>query len=328
MPKWLNVKVIILIVVVIVIVVSGYVYYKHSTIYPSTEDAYVNANTVHVAAQVSGKVATVDVQNYQSVKKGQLLFTIDSKPFEYKIQEAEANLALAKAKASALAEEIKVAEAKVTQSQADLYVAAENKVRIQKLVKADQASTQAGYQVEGKYRSAKAQVAASKESMLEAKRNLVVGTHQVQVNEALLNESKLNLSYTKVYAPANGHIIQFFLRPGSLVSQSADLFVLVEAKTWWVDANYKETQLARMKVGQNASISIDMYPGVKFTGKIVALSKGSGSSFSLLPPENATGNWVKVIQRYPVRIQILQNAANSGYPLRVGASADVSVDTR
>lgn len=147
----------------------------------------------------------------------------------------------------------------------------------------------------------------------------------VHAAEAELNQAKLNLSYTQVKAPADGYVSNFSLRPGDMLAQGDAEFALVESDSWWVQANYKETDLNKIRVNQPATIKIDMYPGQTFQGVVESISRGSGAVFSLLPAENATGNWIKVTQRFPVRIHIKN--ANPKFPLRVGASSVVTIST-
>jgi membrane fusion protein (multidrug efflux system) len=204
MLKWINIKVIALASVAAVIAATGVWYYHHATVYPSTEDAYVNAHSVHIVAQVSGKVKSVNVSNDQRVAKGQVLFSINAASFLFEVNKAKANLALTQAKALSLKEEVNVAKAKIQKAKANLFVATQNNTRLAKLVKGNQVSVQAADQAKGSYRSAKAALLAAQESLLEAKRNVVVGQHQVDVSQALLSEAQLKLSYTKVKAPNNG----------------------------------------------------------------------------------------------------------------------------
>ena len=140
---------------------------------------------------------------------------------------------------------------------------------------------------------------------------------------AQLEIDKANLNWTKVYATADGWIANLSLRPGSAVSANAPQFSIVESSDWWVDANFKETALSRIRPGQPVRIQIDMLPGVTLTGKVASIGRGSGDTFSLLPSENASGNWVKVTRRFPVRVTLDPTDAQ----LRVGGSSKVTVDT-
>lgn len=262
-------KVILICGLSVAIVASGLAYLHAGKIHPYTNDAYVQANIVNIAAQVSGPVSAIYVQDHETVKKGQLLFAI--LPARYRA-------ALAKAIA-----------------QQDL--AEKNAQRIASLVDAHHAAQSAGD---------------------EAEANLLAA-------QADLDLAKLDLKFTQVTAPADGVLVNFNLRVGSSVSPETALFSLIETDRWWINANYKETQLAVIRPGQPAVIKIDLYPSKLFKGTVEQISDGSGAAFSLLPFENATGNWIKVTQRFPVKIRI--ENIDPRYPLRVGASASVTVDT-
>jgi membrane fusion protein (multidrug efflux system) len=148
----------------------------------------------------------------------------------------------------------------------------------------------------------------------------------VQLDKADLTQAQLNLEYTHVVAPTDGWITSMSLREGDIVQANQPIFAFVSNNEFWVDANFKETQLANLQPGQIATVKVDMYPQHVFKGLVESLSKGSGTVFSLLPPENATGNWVKVTQRVPVRVVVL--SPDPRYPLRIGTTATVTVDTR
>ncbi len=162
----------------------------------------------------------------------------------------------------------------------------------------------------------------------EQDKSLTVTTPTVQVRAASagLDKATHDRVKTHVTAPGNGWVSNLNLRPGSVIQAGTPAFALIEDGHWWVDANFKETDLARIKPGQTATIRLDMYPGAKLDGEVESISAGSGSTFSVLPPENATGNWVKVTQRFPIRIRITSQPSPD-QPLRVGASADVTIDT-
>lgn len=149
----------------------------------------------------------------------------------------------------------------------------------------------------------------------------------VKAAESAVEQARINLAFAEVRAPAAGWIANLSLRKGQAVSPYVPLFSLVEDKGWWIDANFKETDLARIRPSQKASVQIDMYPGVTLEGSVRSLGAGSGAVFSLLPPQNAAGNWVKVTQRFPVRISLDQLPTDPAIQMRVGASVTVTVDT-
>jgi membrane fusion protein (multidrug efflux system) len=149
---------------------------------------------------------------------------------------------------------------------------------------------------------------------------------QLRAAAAQLDKATLDRVRTHVLAPGSGWASNVRLRPGTVVQAGTPVFAIIEDGQWWVDANFKETDLGRIKPGQKATIRLDMYPGLKLQGVVESISQGSGATFSVLPPENATGNWVKVTQRFPVRVKITSEP-DPDRPIRVGASADVTVDT-
>lgn len=255
------------------------IYLSH---HPSTDDAYVQANTINVAAQVTGPVDKIYIKDHESVKQGQLLFTINPLPFQIAVAKAQASLDAQKA----------------------VYILAEqNAMRILKLVKLGQQAKASGDQITSQLENAKAMLLA---------------------NEAQLAQAKLDLEHTQITAPSAGVVTQFTLRPGNNVVTNLTLFMIVEQKYFWVDANFKETQLERIRPGQSAKIELDMYPHHTFHGVVDGVSSASGSVFSLMPPENASGNWVKVTQRFPVKIVIKDPDPN--YPLRAGSTATATID--
>lgn len=138
-------------------------------------------------------------------------------------------------------------------------------------------------------------------------------------------QAQLNLKYTHITAPTSGFIANLTLRQGDTVTAYQQLFALIDNQSWWVQANFKETQLTRIRPGQSATIKVDMYPRRTFSGRVMSISSAAGASFSLLPPENASGNWVKVTQRFPVKVLI--TAHDPRYPLRLGASSTVTINT-
>ena len=150
----------------------------------------------------------------------------------------------------------------------------------------------------------------------------------VRAARAALKRAQIALSHAVVYAPADGWIANLSLRPGDVITTGQSLFSIVEKNDWWVTANFKETALSRIRAGQPASITVDMYPDMKLTGTVASLGMGSGAIFSLLPPENATGNWVHVTQRFPVRIHLdYQPSPEQEQHLRAGSSVTATVDT-
>jgi len=314
--------------VVIILFAGLFAYWEHSALYPSTNDAYVEANVVNIAAQVTGPVQKIDVKNNEMVKKGQLLFTIDPKPFQIAVSKAKSQLTLAKQQVASLEAAVQAAKDKAAEAKANLSIAEQNAPRTLKLVAAGQLAKAEGSKAQGELDSAKATYAAAQSEQQQAEQNLgQAGPNnaQYQTAKASLAQAELDLKHTKIYAPAAGQVTNFQLRTGTMVTAQQPQFALIESAHWWVDANFKETDLKRIRPGQQATIKLDIYPGVVFHGHVDSISGGSGSAFSILPPENATGNWVKVTQRFSVKVTIDNPPAK--YHLRVGASSTVTIDT-
>ncbi len=271
-------------VAALLLITSGLLYWRYTIYYPSTDDAYVQANIVNVAAQVTGPIKNVFVQDHQLVKQGNLLFTIDPAPFVLAVQ---------------------IAQAQVEQSQAQLANTQRNTARAFTLV---------------------AKNLLPKADGDDAKMQLKVAQATLAAVQNRLAQAQLDLLHTKILAPADGTVTNFSLREGSMVNAGVVQFAFIEQAHWWVEANFKETDLKRIHVGQPAEVIVDIYPDQVYKGVVQGISLGSGAAFSLLPPENATGNWVKVTQRFPVRVDIVDPDPN--YPLRVGASSTVTIDTK
>ncbi len=255
--EWL--RAIIACVLVAAIGTGGYLYWRYTVLYPSTDDAYVQANVVEIAPLVTGEVTDVNVHDYMHVKPDEVLLQIDKAPFEDALKAAQARLTLAEQQTKAGGPQAAAAKANADQAQ------------------------------------------------------------------AAVNGAKLQLEHATLKAPVDGLIGKVRIRPGAIARAGIGLFPLVETSHWWVDANFKETDLKRIVPGQPATVTLDLYPSRSFKGRVELVSPASGAAFSLLPPENASGNWVKVTQRFPVRVSI--DNPSDGPPLRVGASASVTVDT-
>lgn len=313
---------------VLVLAVGGYLYWRHSTLYPSTDDAYVQAHVVHVAAQVSGPVARIFVRDQQPVSAGQTLFTIDPQPFALAVAQANAQLAMAQQNVHADLATVHAAQAEVTDQLVALKNVRDNARRLSNLHREGFVSAQAYDNAQAAVKAAEAQVNVARAKLRQAQAMLgKTGSRNERIREAqaTLARAQLDLQHTTVSATCTGHIADLSLRPGDVVTAQSPLFAVVCDQEYWVNANFKETQLARIRSGQPATIAVDMYGGREFRGRVQDISPASGAAFSLLPPQNATGNWVKVTQRVPVRVLVVNPDPN--FPLRVGTSAVVTVDT-
>ncbi len=322
--QWLRLGVWLIAGGVFIIVAIFYLQYQRN--YPSTDDAYLQANVVNIATQVSGLVAAIYLKDNDVVKQDQLLFTIDPTPFQIALNKAQANLDNANQQVIVAQQSLQVATAEVMQRQAQFVFVEKELRRISALVKKDLLSKEAGDQITSQYKVAQAALQVASSQLQQAEEQLTAARAEVRAAQALLAKTQFDLANTKITAPVSGKIVNFTLRVGDAVTPLQQLFALIDTNEWWIQANFKETDLARIRPGQTVKVKLDMYPGQLFYGQVQSISSGSGAAFSLLPPENATGNWVKVTQRIPVAIELLRT--NSQYPFRVGASAVVTVDTR
>ncbi len=304
------------------------IYWQYSIFFPSTDDAFVEANIVNVSPQVSGKVNAIYVQNHQGVKTGDLLLMIDPQPLMIALQQAQAQLELAKQQAAADQDAVVTAKAVVAQRTAEYNNAKVDSMRAIKLAKEGVLSRQMADDAKAKIATTSAALSAAQAELQQAQDTLGKSGDQnaaIRNAQAAVDQAQLNLGYTKIFASAKGNVENFNLRVGDVVNANTPAFAIVDGSEWWVDANYNETDLARIHPGQHAEIHIDMYSDKTFHGIVESISRGSGATFSLLPPENATGNWVKVTQRFPVRVKLID--VNAAMPPRVGASANVTINT-
>ena len=302
-----------------------YAFWRHEIVYPGTSDAYLSAHVVRVGPQIGGRVVGLPVSDHQHVNQGQLLMEIDERPYRIAVQQAQAELTLARQQKLAAAAALSAAAATVSQRQAQLDNARRTYERDTRLLAKKNVSRAQADSDHDKLREAEAQLDAGQAAYQESLRAQAEAGARIDVARAALDLARLNLSYTHIKAPVSGILGKIQVRPGDVVQAGQQLFPLVEDRTFWVDANYKETDLERIRPGQPATINVDMYPDETFPGVVESVSPASGTAFSLLPPENATGNWVKVTQRFPVRVRVERTAGDP--PLRIGASCSVTIDT-
>jgi membrane fusion protein, multidrug efflux system len=318
----------------------GVAWWLEARDYESTDDAFIDAHMVRVAPQVTGRVAVVPVDDNQAVAAGQLLVKIDPAPLRAKLDQAEANQANATGLlAQARAQQV-VVEANADQARAQVGVAEANATnamaglkRSQSLIVKMAVSQQALDDAVAAARRTAAALIAAQKGLEAAEAQFGVTKSQIETAEAALRsaaaqaeQARLDLSYTEVTASEAGTIAHKNVSPGDYVQIGQNLIALVPLKIW-ITANFKETQLDLMRAGQPVEIRIDAYPGQTFHGHVDSFQRGSGPAFSLLPPENATGNFVKVVQRVPVKI-VFDDPPDPGRPLGPGMSVVPRVKVR
>ncbi|NOX14866.1 MAG: HlyD family efflux transporter periplasmic adaptor subunit [Epsilonproteobacteria bacterium] len=308
----------------------GAYYYLYSRFYESTDNAYVKQNIVYVTPQISGIVEEINVHETQYVKKGELLARLDNRDLKLSFQKAKATLASTVRAVSKLYKERELAYSSLKLTKIGLQKATDDLKR-KKYLKKFKAVSQEVYQ-DYKYAYDKAlqnqDIAKKKIDELNAilKTNKIYDNPQIKQASVLVEQSYLNLARSDILAPKDGIIAQKRLSSGEYVRLSSALFAIVPTNGFWVDANFKETQLRHIKIGQSVKLYSDIYgKSVEFSGKVEGINPGTGSVFSLLPAQNATGNWIKIVQRIPVRIKLKQEELLK-HPLHVGNSMQVKVD--
>jgi len=322
-------RMIIIITISIIVTISLYGYFQYRKRFPQTEDAYMQAHIIPIAAEVSGKVNQVLVEDNQTVKQNEILFSVAKPRYQHAVEEANAALELAHQHAKVDHDAIAIINAHLKRAQAELVNSEKNYQRIMSLVESGQIAKAKGDEVTAVLEAAKANKAATLKQLSQAQSRLGQqgdGNANVLQARARLDHALLNLKDTEIRAPANGYPTKMKLRSGTMIRAGQPLFYFVEDGCWWVEANFKETQMQYIQPGQTVKIKLDMYPNAVLNGYVDSISNGSGASFSMLPPENATGNWVKVTQRFPVKIMLTEVPKN--IDLRVGASSTVTINTQ
>ncbi|HEY7811050.1 MAG TPA: HlyD family secretion protein [Allosphingosinicella sp.] len=326
--KWR--RIVVMLSVPLLLALVGRYFWLTSGRWVSTDNAYVQQDKVAVTAEISGTIVDVSVRENQAVKKGDLLFRIDPRPYRIALAQAEAQIAAAQV-------QVRRIQAETQGTGADIEGAQANLVFAQRALDRQDELLARGFTTRARYDEALHGVQEARERLANARSEAQVTRAQlseapVDNQPALLaaraarEKALLDLARTEVRAPLDGYVTQADrLQVGSAVVPGLAVVTVVRSGDVWIEANYKETDLARMVPGQPAEVTLDAYPSTKLSGHVASIGRGTGSEFSVLPAQNASGNWVKVTQRVPVRIAI---DSNPGRPLLAGLSAEVSVDIR
>jgi membrane fusion protein (multidrug efflux system) len=322
-----------LIIALIVAILPAWRYYQFLASHVSTDDAYVDGTVALVSSRVPGSVVRLFVEDNWKVEGGQPLLILDPRDYQARVDEAEAQLERAEQSVDQLFAQLDSAQAGLKLADSQLHQADIDYTRASSLVHEgvvsreyyDQAETGQGVALadralaEHQVEQARAALGGNMEDSARYERPIVAQAR------AALQMAKLDLSYTEIRAPLSGIVTRKSVHVGNRIQPGEPLLAIVPVDRLYITANYKETQLTDVRVGQPVKIEADIYPGYTYDAHVDSISVGTGAAFALLPPENATGNWVKVVQRVPVKI-VLNRPPPADKPLRVGLSVDVDID--
>ncbi len=309
-------KEIIIIFAVIIAIITGSIYYINSMNYQTTDDAYVESDLIQIAPKVSGQIKEIYIKDNQKIKEGDLIAKIDDA--DYKIKLAQAQAMYEKALFSQ-----KVAKAKLDAINTEIKLAKKDLDRYTNLYKAGAVSQQTLDNAKIKYDNTKAKLLSAEESILSNTDNKVADA-ELRVLKAQRDQAALNLEYTNIIAPNSGTVTNKNIEKGKYVQTGQPIFMLVTDNIW-IEANFKESQVGLMKIGQEVEIKVDAYPKKKFKGKIESIQMASGAKASLFPPENAVGSFVKIVQRIPVKIVFNEEINKDEYNIIAGMSVEPKV---
>jgi membrane fusion protein (multidrug efflux system) len=329
-------KILLVIVVIIVLaaILPGWHYYKFLSSHVSTDDAYVDGTVALVSSRIPGTVDKLFVEENWRVRGGDLLLTLDPRDYQVRVDQAEAQLERARQSVDQLYAQLAAAEAGLNLASSQLNQTQIDYERAKQLRAQGVVSIEFYDQANTAMRVALADRALAEHQVQQARAALGNGDDVdharyqrpiVQQADAALEAAKLDLSYAQIRAPLDGIITRKSVHVGNRIQPGEPLMAIVPVDRLYVTANYKETQLTDVRVGQPAEIEADIYPGYIYKGHVDSISVGTGAAFALLPPENATGNWVKVVQRVPVKV-VLNEPPPRDKPLRMGLSVEVTID--
>lgn len=309
----------------------GLYWYFHARFYAVTDDAYVAADLVQITSEVAGAVLAVHVDDTQHVRAGQLLVELDPVDARLASEAAEADLAGTVRQVRGLFAQVEALRAQLRESAIGLRAARADLTRREGIAGGGAVSAEEVQHARDQVARLEATIVAQRENLASAEAQTVntdVASHpRVRAAAARVREAALALERTRIVAPVAGTVARRRVQIGARIAAGAPLMAVVPLSDVWVEANFKEVQLARLRIGQPVELHADIYGReVTFHGRVAGLGAGSGSVFALLPPQNASGNWIKVVQRVPVRIALDADEL-ARHPLRVGLSVTTAIDT-
>ena len=324
-------------IIALTVAVAGFLsllYYRHAERYPSTDDAYVDADVVGIVAQVAGPIVSLPISDNQIVRAGDLLFEIDPRPFQIAVDKAHADLEKTGQNVSALADEVVSAEAQVQEAKASLRLAQTQWKRIEPLAKIGALPFQDRDKAQAQLDDARAGLADAQARLTKAQHQLGVSGEDnadVRATLAQLEYAELQLSYTRVVAPVNGYVTDLTLSPGSYATIGSPMLSIVNTDSWRVVGYMKETQLRNIRTAQPVRVFLPAYPNIRFEGLVQGIGWGIEQQDSEgergpdgVPTVNPTVDWVRMAQRFPVRVTLVE--PDPAHPLRKGMRATVRID--
>ncbi|MGE0717722.1 MAG: efflux RND transporter periplasmic adaptor subunit [Alphaproteobacteria bacterium] len=325
-------RILLLLVVPALVIAGAALLWQQGGRFVTTENAYVKADIVQIASEVAGRVAEVRVRDHQRVAAGDVLLRLDAEPFRLAVGKAEAELETARTL-------VETARATYRETQSELAELQSRAEHLSRQVRRQQELAARGVapatrleEIENEAQVARDRINVVRQRLarvlttLKGDPDLPVDAHP-SVREQIVERDRaaLDLTRTTITAPVGGTVVNLRVQPGEQLRAATPVFALVSDRRPWVDANLKETTLAHVTVGQRVEVALDLYPGLVWIGEVESISPATGAEFAILPPQNASGNWVKVVQRLPVRIRLLPRPDEPA--LRAGATATVSIDT-
>jgi len=331
-PRSTALRIVLMGVVPAIAVAGGVAFWLQGARYVATQNAYVKTDIAKLAAEVSGRVIEVRAQAHKQVRAGDVLVKIDPRPFELNLARAEAELDAARQQMATLRATLDEASYELEEAEDSSDYFRKRYERQIDLAKRGIVAASRHDELENDANAAGDRVVMARQKISRIRASLggapdrPVDQHPlVRAKIAAVDSAKLDLERTSVKAPSSGTIVTVPLVPGEQITAQTPLFAIVTDTAPWVDANFKETELTYVRVGQSATIELDTYPGVSWKATVKSISPATGAEFAILPPQNASGNWVKVVQRLPVRLQL--EPGDGMPPLRAGMTALVTIDT-
>ncbi len=325
-------RLVLLIAIPLLAIVGGAFWWLSGGRFVSTDNAYVKAHIVQIAPEISGQVRRVLVRDHQEVRAGEPLMTIESRPFKLALDSAEAELDAARTQVETLRGTWREVVAELADAEARADYFKRQWQRQEELATKGVTSASKREESQNDARAAADRVTSVREKLqrvlvaLNGDPKMSADEHHlVRDKTAARERAALDLSRTTIRAPVDGVVVNMRVQQGEQVKAASPLFVLVVVSRPWVEANFKETELTHVRVGQKATVVLDTYPDVTWEAVVESLSPATGAEFAVLPPQNASGNWVKVVQRLPVKLRLAPQAGEP--PLRAGMTATVKIDT-